>query len=222
VVAAGFLVGGALLGSGIGSADAVAADDPSDSQLAAAARFAPRVAVVPLGASLAPEILGPHVQPAPEPEPEVIEPDATDTDATEPEPTATTSSLVAPPGGSFASAVFAETNLVRAAHGLPPLAWTDCGAASAAAWSANLVGRGLFHQDMAAVMAACPPAWSAGENLATSPASAADMVTMWVNSPGHLANILNPQFTHLGVGCVPDSISGFGATTCTQVFLALG
>lgn len=214
-VATGFLVSGMLLGGSIGSADASEVDVGDAAALrASSVLFPPRVPVVPRGVQSLLEVVVPLVEPAPEPEPEVTEPEV----AT-PEPAAPVAVAIAPASGAgpFASAVFAETNRVRAANGLPALAWTGCGAASAAAWSANLIGRGLFHQDMGAVIAACPPAISAGENLATAPGTAADMVTMWVNSPGHLANILDPQFTHLGVGCVADS----GGTTCTQVFLSL-
>lgn len=45
--------------------------------------------------------------------------------------------------------------------------------------------------------------WSAcGENLlyCSSGFSAADMVDVWMNSDGHRANILNPEFTHAGIG----------------------
>jgi uncharacterized protein YkwD len=42
--------------------------------------------------------------------------------------------------------------------------------------------------------------WSAGENIAIGYASAAATMDGWMNSPGHRANILQPAFTHLGVG----------------------
>jgi uncharacterized protein YkwD len=43
--------------------------------------------------------------------------------------------------------------------------------------------------------------WSyVGENIAYGPSFAADVMSMWMNSPGHRANILNEQFEELGVG----------------------
>lgn len=42
----------------------------------------------------------------------------------------------------------------------------------------------------------------AGENIAAGNATAAATVEQWMNSPGHGNNILNPNYTHLGVGYV--------------------
>jgi uncharacterized YkwD family protein len=41
----------------------------------------------------------------------------------------------------------------------------------------------------------------AGENIAGNP-SAAGAMTSWMNSSGHRANILNPDFKHIGIGVV--------------------
>lgn len=59
--------------------------------------------------------------------------------------------------------------------------------------------------------------WSAvGENVAAGYSTPAAVMTGWMDSPGHRANILNPDFTELGVGYVPGGTgySGFW----TQVF----
>jgi uncharacterized YkwD family protein len=40
----------------------------------------------------------------------------------------------------------------------------------------------------------------AGENIAAGQQSPADVMNSWMNSPGHRANILNPNYTELGVG----------------------
>lgn len=45
---------------------------------------------------------------------------------------------------------------------------------------------------------------SAGENIARGQASAEEVVNAWMNSPGHRENILNEDFTHIGVGYVDD------------------
>ena len=39
-----------------------------------------------------------------------------------------------------------------------------------------------------------------GENVAMGQTSASAVMTAWMNSDGHRANILNPAYTHIGVG----------------------
>ncbi|TQR17151.1 hypothetical protein FG382_01190 [Psychrobacillus lasiicapitis] len=41
---------------------------------------------------------------------------------------------------------------------------------------------------------------SAAENIAMGQRSAAEVVKAWMESPGHKANIMNPSYTHIGVG----------------------
>lgn len=43
---------------------------------------------------------------------------------------------------------------------------------------------------------------TAGENIAKGYASPEAVVNAWMNSPGHIANILNSTYTHIGVGFV--------------------
>ena len=43
---------------------------------------------------------------------------------------------------------------------------------------------------------------SAGENIARGYATPQAVVNGWMNSSGHRANILNPDYTHIGVGYV--------------------
>jgi len=45
---------------------------------------------------------------------------------------------------------------------------------------------------------------SAGENIAMGQRSAQEVVTAWMNSDGHRANILNKNYTHIGIGYVAD------------------
>ncbi|TQR12299.1 CAP domain-containing protein [Psychrobacillus soli] len=47
---------------------------------------------------------------------------------------------------------------------------------------------------------------SAGENIAMGQRSATEVMDAWMKSPGHKANIMNPSYTHIGVGL---SDSGF-------------
>lgn len=39
-----------------------------------------------------------------------------------------------------------------------------------------------------------------GENIAAGQSTAREVVQGWMNSPGHRRNILNPNFTHMGLG----------------------
>ena len=45
---------------------------------------------------------------------------------------------------------------------------------------------------------------AAGENIAMGQTTPEQVVTSWMNSEGHRANILNGEFTHIGVGYVAD------------------
>ncbi len=44
-----------------------------------------------------------------------------------------------------------------------------------------------------------------GENIAMGSPTPADVVAQWLASPGHCANILDPEFEEVGVGYVPSS-----------------
>lgn len=93
-------------------------------------------------------------------------------------------------------------NADRAANGLAPLTWNDRLAGIAQNWASTIAQRGsLTHQDMNAVLGQSGFGRVA-ENLLYGPggSTAADMESMWMNSPGHRANILNPAYTAAGVG----------------------
>lgn len=45
---------------------------------------------------------------------------------------------------------------------------------------------------------------TAGENIAAGQRTPQEVVTAWMNSEGHRANILNGEFTHIGVGYVEN------------------
>ncbi len=46
---------------------------------------------------------------------------------------------------------------------------------------------------------------SAGENIAKGYASPKNVMKGWMNSQGHKENIMNGEFTHIGVGCHRDN-----------------
>ena len=49
---------------------------------------------------------------------------------------------------------------------------------------------------------------SAGENIAMGQRSPEEVVQAWMNSQGHRENIMNPNFTHIGVGHVATGTTG--------------
>lgn len=57
---------------------------------------------------------------------------------------------------------------------------------------------------------------TAGENIAKGQKTPQEVVTAWMNSEGHRKNILNPNFTNLGIGIAKDSK---GTTYWTQMFI---
>jgi uncharacterized YkwD family protein len=45
---------------------------------------------------------------------------------------------------------------------------------------------------------------AAGENIAMGQTTAQEVMNSWMNSPGHRANILSPNYTQIGVGLAVD------------------
>ena len=57
---------------------------------------------------------------------------------------------------------------------------------------------------------------AAGENIAYGQKTPQEVVRMWMNSPGHRANILSPSYTEIGVGVAKKSN---GTLYWTQMFI---
>ncbi|MGW8633647.1 CAP domain-containing protein [Streptomyces sp. NPDC055793] len=118
--------------------------------------------------------------------------------------------------------VVALTNRERAGAGLRPLAVDAALTRAAQAHSADMVARDFYAHtdpdggkpwDRAAAAGAARR--TVGENIACGQRSAADVVEGWMNSPGHRANILKADFTHIGVGLAGGGRAG---TYWTQLF----
>ncbi|GGW30601.1 CAP domain-containing protein [Streptomyces griseoloalbus] len=114
------------------------------------------------------------------------------------------------------------TNRERARAGLPPLSRDPLLTTAAQAHSADMVTRDFYAHtapdgsrpwDRAA--AAGSTRRTIGENIACGQRSAAEVVQGWMNSPGHRANILETDFTHIGVGFAGGGRAG---TYWTQLF----
>lgn len=57
---------------------------------------------------------------------------------------------------------------------------------------------------------------AAGENIAAGQKTATEVMNGWMNSEGHRANILNPDYTHIGIGYIQGGDYG---TYWTQMFI---
>lgn len=114
------------------------------------------------------------------------------------------------------------TNRERGRARLAPLAVDRWLTAAAQAHSADMVARDFYShtspegtQPWDRAAAAGSRRRTIGENIACGQRSAAEVVEGWMNSPGHRANILKPDFTHIGVGFVGGGRTG---TYWTQLF----
>ena len=119
---------------------------------------------------------------------------------------------------SYADRVLALTNAERTSRGLRALSFSSCADGYADSWAKALAAAGsLSHQALSPILSTCA-ARSVGENVAFGNVTPEVLVQMWMDSPGHRANILNAGFTHLGVGDVTTST---GRVYGVQVFLTL-
>ncbi|MDC0769804.1 CAP domain-containing protein [Streptomyces sp. HD] len=114
------------------------------------------------------------------------------------------------------------TNRERARAGLRPLSVDPVLTTAAQAHSADMVARAFYShtspegsQPWDRAAAAGSTRRSIGENIACGQRSPAEVVEGWMNSPGHRANILKPDFTHIGIGYAGGGPAG---TYWTQLF----
>ena len=98
------------------------------------------------------------------------------------------------------------TNEIRAIHGLSPFYALEPLMNGAGSHAADMAVRNYFSHYT-------PEGWSpsmrangwgfyggVGENIACGNPNPGQVVATWMESPGHRANILNPYYTHIGVG----------------------
>lgn len=131
-------------------------------------------------------------------------------------PSAATAASLASPGALEADFV-GRINALRASRGLHALTVDPQLTALARSWSQTMAAEGrIFHAS--SLSAGVTANWSKlGENVGTG-GEIASLFQAFVNSPSHYANLVDPKFTHLGVGVV---VSGNVMFT-THRFMALG
>jgi uncharacterized protein YkwD len=120
----------------------------------------------------------------------------------------------------------------RAAAGLRPLTYSAALTTPSAAYSTRMVAENFFahvspdgttlESRLTAARYIDPNGdWFVGENLAWGQgdlATARNIAIAWMNSPGHRHNILEPEFTEVGIGIVPGTPGdpAWGATYTTD------
>jgi uncharacterized protein YkwD len=142
---------------------------------------------------------------------------------------------VVPSAGNLAQvgqATLCLLNNERAAAGLRPLAYSAALTQPSAAYSTRMVTENFFAHEspdgttlesrLTAAGYITPDGdWFVGENLAWGQgnlATARNIAVAWMNSPGHRHNVLQPEFTEVGIGIVPGTPGDatWGATYTTD------
>ena len=123
--------------------------------------------------------------------------------------TATTKAQTTAPAGnaSYEQQVLTLTNAQRAATGCPALTWNSTLASVARAHSQDMAAKGYFDHNTLSGTTSAQRLSSAGyayrlmaENIAAGQATPSAVMTSWMGSAGHKANILNCSLKELGVG----------------------
>jgi uncharacterized protein YkwD len=132
--------------------------------------------------------------------------------------------------------VLASVNHVRASHGLVPLRLSARLTAAADQHSQEMARLGYFAHESASGAAFWKRVeryygprgynmWSVGENLLwSSPdVDAAGALSMWMHSPEHRENLLNPQWREIGLSALhtsaaPGTYRGLDVTIVTADF----
>jgi uncharacterized protein YkwD len=108
---------------------------------------------------------------------------------------------------------FQRINYDRTDNGLVGLSINDTLMAKAQAWSDHLASIGTLQHSLLA-QSVDPGWWMLGENVGSGPSIEA-IEQAFMRSPGHRANILNPEFNWAGTGV---SVSSNGTVFVVQVF----
>jgi uncharacterized protein YkwD len=130
--------------------------------------------------------------------------------------------------------VLLEVNLARAKArscgqqqypAVPPLAWNERLAQAALGHSTNMAEGHYFSHvekdgsDPAARATRAGYVWRAvGENIVSGYSTPKEAVAAWLDSPGHCANIMNPNYTETGVAYAINPASENRTVYWTQAF----
>jgi hypothetical protein len=121
--------------------------------------------------------------------------------------------------------IFDETNVNRAEENLTPLALNQTLNEVAQLKADDMASKGYFAHTSPEGLT--PWHWFnkagysfyyAGENLAVNFIDSKDLVSAWMNSPSHRANIVNYNFTEIGIGIAKGQYKGSEAVFVVQMF----
>lgn len=120
-------------------------------------------------------------------------------------------------------------NAERAKESLTALSWCPALAQSAAAHSKDMASQNYFdHEDLDGgqvsdrALAQGYEYQTVGENIAVGQRSVKDVMVAWMDSSGHRANIMKPEYRHLGSGVATGDFKGQQSIYWTQNFGAGG
>ncbi|MFC3074828.1 CAP domain-containing protein [Shinella pollutisoli] len=126
----------------------------------------------------------------------------------------TTDVLPTSSGSDYTDATLPLVNRLRAERGLPALAADPAARRAALDHAGRMASAGKmahnigFAADFGKRMKGMAVALPAAENIAVGQDSAAEAFDAWYRSPKHLANMLDPRFSGLGVATVSSPASG--------------
>ena len=121
--------------------------------------------------------------------------------------------------------VVTETNEARKNEDLPPLVRSDVLDQAAQLKAEDMAAHGYFaHKSPDGIT---PWHWFreagyqyvyAGENLAVHFTDSTTVVDAWLKSPTHRANVMNADYTEIGIGTAKGSYEGFNTVFVVQLF----
>ena len=194
--------------------DRSAADRAAADRAAKPADRASRLVIIPPAGRLQPTAY-PSRSRHPAPRPTMSAPAPTRT-APRPNPPAPSTAAPAPSGG-VTTQVVTLTNAERAKAGCGPLTVNATLTAVAQAHSQDMATNNYFDHNSQdgrspfdRMTAAGYRYSTAAENIAAGQRTPQDVMTGWMNSPGHRANILNCALKEIGVGYATSSSSQYG------------
>ncbi len=142
--------------------------------------------------------------------------------------------VMTPDLSDFGQIILAAANAARAKGAtcgsvayppVPPLVWNEALAAASRGHSLDMATQHYYdHQGKdgrlvtARAGAAGYHSRRLGENIAVGQRSAEEVANAWLTSPGHCANIMEPEFREMGVAYAIRDISGKPRVYWTQVF----
>ena len=111
----------------------------------------------------------------------------------------------------------ANLNAQRASRGVAPLTLNASMSSAAAGWTVQMVN-GSFLAHASDIVTGTPGGWTkVGENVGRGK-TVSSLTTAFMNSPGHARNVLDPDYTHVGIAVI---VHPTGRVYTTHRFAAL-